>query len=212
MLNIGTCADVLTAPKKRLSCFSLIYANVLGLNKAIFLEMQRGCMTRMIMQKNNRLSVSFSIWIKLNIWLNRLVCKDIEYIHDQDMNSPCRCILSCFAEYANVNHFLAQFKKAGNDQVHFTNVGLKKQQQKGLVRGFSLLLKPELGCICWSYVLILAVLSRETDVAFCSEGKTAPLKKHILYICTLNHVKQRGQNKVYYKQTSILSPICLHLK
>lgn len=61
-------------------CFTWMHANAWGPNKAIFLEMQRGWMTRNIRRKNNWLAVSFGIWIKLNIWLNRFICKDTEQI------------------------------------------------------------------------------------------------------------------------------------
>ena len=71
---------VLTALGTWLLCFTWMHANAWGPNKAIFLEMQRGWMTRNIRRKNNWLAVSFGIWIKLNIWLNRFICKDTEQI------------------------------------------------------------------------------------------------------------------------------------
>lgn len=64
-----------------LLCFNWVHANVWGWSKAIFLEMQRGWMTRNIMEKSNWLGLYFVIWIKLNIWLNRFICKDVEHTH-----------------------------------------------------------------------------------------------------------------------------------
>lgn len=159
--------------------------------RLFFLRCKEDAWQRKIMQKNNSLSVSFWIWIKLNIWLNRLVCKDTDCIHDQDGNSDCRCILSCLATYTNINHFLLQFSKEWSDAFYSRSLKKKEIQenktQASLV--FNLLLKPELGCICWSYVLILAALFRKTDVTFWREERSASFKKFIPYTCIFNHVK-----------------------
>lgn len=153
--------------------------------RLFFLRCKEDAWRRKIMQKNNSLSVSFWIWIKLNIWLNRLVCKDTDCIHDQDGNSDCRCILSCLATYTNINHFLLQFSEEWSDTFYSRQLKKKKIQenktQASLV--FNLLLKPELGCICWSCVLILAALSRKTDVTFCREERSASFKEiYSLYV------------------------------
>lgn len=95
--------------------------------RLFFLRCKEDAWQRKTMQKNNSLSVSFGIWIKLNIWLNRLVCKDTDCIHDQDGNSCCRCILSCLATYANINHFLLQVSKELSDT--FYRHWLKKKNK-----------------------------------------------------------------------------------
>lgn len=155
--------------------------------RLFFLRCKEDAWQRKTMQKNNWLSVSFRIWIKLNIWLNRLVCKDIDCIQNQDGNSCCRCILSCSATYANINCFLLQFSKEWSDA--FYRHWLKETNRKRAGAAVSLPLKPELGSIRPSYVLILPVLSRKTDVAFCREERSASPKKSTPCVCTLNHVK-----------------------
>lgn len=148
--------------------------------RLFFLRCKEDAWQRKTTQKNNWLSVSFGIWIKLNIWLNRLVCKDIDCIQDQDGNSCCRCILSCSATYANINRFLLQFSKERSDAFYKRWLKETNRKRAGAAR------LPTTKTWTWLYPLVLcshpACIVQENRCCFL-QGRKICFSEEIYSLC-----------------------------